>query len=126
MYKRQGIYYTPNTASVLSVVEQARYGVATAFLNMTRNTANVVGVGLATTIVTVTMASRGFEPTLDAVADGGAGVEAAFTQGLRIAFLALGAFIGVSIVLTYLKPSAREDVTVREPVGEAEPQPSGD
>ena len=121
-----GIYYTPNTASVLSVVEQVRYGVATAFLNMTRNTANVVGVGLATTIVTVTMASRGFEPTLDAVADGGAGVEAAFTQGLRIAFLALGAFIGVSIVLTYLKPSAREDVTVREPVGEAEPQPSGD
>lgn len=100
-----GIYYTPNTASVLSVVERERYGVATAFLNMTRNAASVAGVGMATTVVTINMAAGGFEPTLDAVAAGAEGVEAAFTGGLRIAFLALCAFIGVSVILTFLKPS---------------------
>ena len=103
-----GIFYTPNTASVLSVVEQSKYGIATAFLNMTRNTANVVGIGLAITIVTVIMASRGFEPSLDAVAAGGVGVEVAFTHGLRIAFMVLGAFIGVSILLTILKSATRD------------------
>ncbi len=101
-----GIFYTPNTSSVLSVVERERYGVATAFLNMTRNTASVAGVGMVTSIVTFAMAARGFEPSLDAVAAGGAGVEDAFTSGLRIAFLMLGSFNLVSVVLTILKPSA--------------------
>ena len=99
-----GIFYTPNTSSILGVVEQARYGVATAFLNMTRNTANVTGVGMATSIATMVMAARGFEPSLDAIAAGGLGVGAAFTQGIRIAFLIQGGFIIVSIVLTALKP----------------------
>ena len=107
-----GVFYTPNTASVLSVVERSKYGIATAFLNMTRNTANVVGIGLAITIVTATMASQGFEPSLDAVAAGGVGVEAAFTQGLRIAFLVLGAFIGVAIVLTFLKRAQSDEPLV--------------
>ena len=62
-----GIFYTPNTSSILGVVEQSRYGVATAFLNMTRNTANVTGVGMATSIATMTMAARGFEPSIGCV-----------------------------------------------------------
>ena len=122
-----GVFYTPNTASVLSVVERSKFGVATAFLNMTRNTANVAGIGLATTIVTVAMASKGFEPSLDAVAAGGGGVEVAFTQGLRIAFLLLGAFIGVSIVLTALKRTARQEtVSSGTAIGEPEAQVGGD
>ena len=122
-----GVFYTPNTASVLSVVERSKFGVATAFLNMTRNTANVAGIGLATTIVTVAMASKGFEPSLGAVAAGGGGVEVAFTQGLRIAFLALGAFIGVSIVLTALKRTARRETALSDTaVGEPEIQVGGD
>ena len=116
-----GIYYTPNTASILNVVERERYGVATAFLNMTRNAASVAGVGMTTTIVTMNMAAGGFEPTLDAVAAGGEGVEAAFTGGLRIAFLSLCAFIGGAIILTFLKPSAPAGgETESEP--EAEPR----
>ena len=122
-----GVFYTPNTASVLSVVERSKFGVATAFLNMTRNTANVAGIGLATTIVTVAMASKGFEPSLDAVAAGGGGVEVAFTQGLRIAFLVLGAFIGVSIVLTALKRTARRETALSDTaIGEPEVQVGGD
>ena len=122
-----GVFYTPNTSSVLSVVERSKYGIATAFLNMTRNTANVVGIGIAISIVTATMASRGFEPSLDAVAAGGVGVEEAFTQGLRIAFLLLGAFIGVSIVLTFLKRAKDEEhFVVGSPAPTQGTQVSGD
>ncbi len=122
-----GIFYTPNTSSVLSVVERERYGVATAFLNMTRNTASVAGVGMVISIVTAIMAARGFEPSLDAVSAGGGGVEVAFTQGLRIAFLTLGSFIGVSIFLTILKPSAQDEIaeTNSRLDMETETQPGG-
>ena len=121
-----GIFYTPNTSSVLSVVEHSRYGVATAFLNMTRNTASVAGVGVATTIVTMAMASKGFEPSLDAVAAGAGGVEVAFTQGLRIAFLLLGGFIGFAILLTFLKPSAKRQSDESRRLGGPEMQTSSD
>lgn len=127
-----GIFYTPNTSSVLSVVERERYGVATAFLNMTRNTASVAGVGMVTSIVTFAMASRGFAPSLDAVTAGGAGVEDAFTMGLRIAFLTLGSFILVSILLTILKPSPSDEdeneiaAAERGLDMEAKTQPGGD
>ena len=114
-----GIYYTPNTASILSVVDRERYGVATAFLNMVRNAASVAGVGLTTTIVTMNMSAGGFEPTLDAVAAGAEGVEDAFAGGLRIAFAALSAFIGAAIILTYIKPSV-------PPGGEPEPRSGGE
>ena len=125
-----GIFYTPNTSSVLSVVERERYGVATAFLNMTRNIASVAGVGMVTSIVTFAMASKGFEPSLDSVAAGGAGVEEAFTMGLRIAFLTIGSFIGISVILTILKPSApseiESEIAAAESRMEAEAQPGGD
>lgn len=98
-----GTFYSPNASSVLRVVERSRYGVATAFLNMVRNTANVTGIGLATTIVTARMAALGFAPSLDAVAGGGSNLEGAFMEGLRMAFLVLGAFILLALVLTVLK-----------------------
>ena len=121
-----GVFYPPNASSVLSVVEHSKYGVATAFLNMTRNTANVTGVGITITIVTMTMASRGFEPSLDAVTSGAIGVESAFTQGLRYSFLILGAFISASIVLTALKPSRQsEPTTPVGPVRQPSPQRAG-
>jgi MFS family permease len=100
-------FYSPNASSVLSVVERSRYGVATAFLNMVRNTANVTGIGLATAIVTARMAALGFEPSLDAVAAGGPGVERAFMEGLGLAFLMLGAFTILALVLTVLKHRER-------------------
>jgi hypothetical protein len=104
-----GLFNSPNASSILSTVETGRYGVATAFINMIRNTANVTGIGLAITIVTAHMAAQGFEPSLDAVTSGEVGVEAAFTEGLRIAFLVMGGFVACSLVVTILKPLPRAE-----------------
>ncbi len=113
-----GTFFSPNASSLLSMVERSRYGIATALLNMVRNAANVTGVGLATTIVTVIMASEGFEASLDAVrAGGGEGVKEAFTQGLRFAYLIMSGFVGLALLLTVFRsgePGGRAAVASQE------------
>ena len=104
-----GTFNPPNQSSILGTVDLSKIGVATAFTNMVRNTANVTGIGLAITIVTMRMGALGFEPSLDAVTAGGEGVGAAFSQGLRIAFLTLGAFIAFAIVSTWLKRTGKSE-----------------
>ena len=103
-----GTFYSPNASAVLSTVERSRYGIATAFLNMLRNVANVVGIAAATTIVTVTMASAGYEASLDAVSAVGAGqgVKDAFTDGLRIAFLVFAGLLGLAVLLSSIRTGA--------------------
>jgi EmrB/QacA subfamily drug resistance transporter len=106
-----GVFYSPNTTSVLSAVAREKYGVVSAFLNLVRNAGNVSSVAVATAIVTATMGSMGFEPSLDAVrSGGGAGVGEAFTQGLRNAFLLL-----MGLVLLALTVSAFRIQKVQEP-----------
>ena len=98
-----GIFYSPNASAILSTVPPARYGIATAFMNMMRNTGNVTGVGLATAIVTAVMASLGYEPSLEAVsAVGGEDVRGAFTQGLQLVYLVMSGLIGLGLVLSIL------------------------
>jgi len=104
-----GTFNPPNQSSILGTVDLSKIGVATAFTNMVRNTANVTGIGLAITIVTMRMGALGFEPSLDAVTAGGEGVGAAFSQGLRIAFLTLGAFIAFAMVSTWLKRTGKSE-----------------
>ena len=103
-----GAFYSPNASAVLSVVERPSYGIATAFLNMVRNTANVIGVAVATTAVAVIMGASGYEPSLDAVsAVGGDGVRAAFTRGLQVTYLLMSALIFIAIVMSSFKGRGR-------------------
>ena len=99
-----GSFYTPNASAVLSTVEQSRYGVATAFMTLMRTGASVIGIALVTSVVTAIMASQGFEPSLDAVSSGGGeGVKAAFTQGLRTAYLGMSSLVVLALVLSSFK-----------------------
>jgi hypothetical protein len=85
-----GVFYSPNTSSVLSTVERESYGIVSALLNLVRNAGNVTSVAVATAIVTATMGAMGFEPSLNAVQGGGdSEVSQAFTSGLRIAFMTM-------------------------------------
>lgn len=99
-----GVFYSPNTSSILSAVERERYGIVSAFLNLIRNAANVTSVALATVIVTVTMGAMGYEPNLEAVyGSSGAGVSHAFTSGLRTAYLAMMGLLLVGMVVSAFK-----------------------
>ena len=116
-----GMFYSPNASAVLSTVDMRRYGIATAFLNMVRNTANVTGVALSTSIVTATMSAQGFEPSLDAVSSaGGEAIKEAFTDGLQTAYLAMSGVVVVALALSLVRPGSA--VSPRGRV-EAEPRP---
>ena len=113
-----GMFYSPNSSSVLSAVGRESYGVVSGFLNLVRNSANVISLAIATTIVTVTMGSLGFEPSLEAVRNEAVvGVRGAFTVGMRYAFFVLVALVIASMTVSFLqgKPKPAPDQPARQP-----------
>ena len=100
-----GLFYSPNSASVLSVIPAERYGIATAFLNLIRNSSNIIGVSVTTAIVTGIMGNMGYAPSLDVVEEltDISGVKNAFSSGLRISFLAQLLLIASALYLTLRK-----------------------
>ncbi len=103
-----GIFFSPNASSVLSTVEPERYGIATAFVNMSRNASNLIGVALATTVVTAVMSSQGFEPSLEVIASAaGNEVQAAFTLGLQTSYRVMTGLLMAALILSAVvgKPS---------------------
>ena len=115
-----GMFYSPNSSSVLSAVGRESYGVVSGFLNLVRNSANVISLAIATTIVTVTMGSLGFEPSLEAVRnDAVEGVRGAFAVGMRYAFYGLVTLVIASMTVSFLqgrpKPEPRPEQATPEP-----------
>ena len=115
-----GMFYSPNSSSVLSAVGRDSYGVVSGFLNLVRNSANVISLAIATTIVTVTMGSLGFEPSLEAVRNEAVeGVRSAFTVGMRYAFYVLIALVIASMTVSFLQGRPRPVAPLQQPA----PQP---
>ncbi len=111
-----GLFYSPNSSSVLSAVERDSYGVVSGFLNLVRNSANVISLAIATTIVTVTMGSLGFDPSLEAVRnDAVEGVRGAFTIGMRNAFYVLVALVIASMTVSFLQGRPRTSQALQQP-----------
>ena len=99
-----GTFGAPNNSSILSVVERSRYGVMSGFLNLVRNTANITGIAVATTIVVTVMGAQGFEPSLAAVSESSAdGVLGAFTSGMKTAYLVMAGLVFVGAALSVFK-----------------------
>jgi len=104
-------FYSPNTSSVLSAISREQYGAVLGFLNLVRNAGNVTSVASATLIVTTTMGSLDFAPSLDALRGQTDGIGDAFTLGLRYAFLIMTGVIFLSISLSAFqkpRPSTRD------------------
>ena len=99
-----GLFNSPNNSSIFSASDRRRHGVVSAFLSLTRNSANITSIGVATAIVTATMASMGYPATLGAISGvGDTGLLNAFTTGLRKAYLTLGSLLIAGIVISYIK-----------------------
>ena len=97
-----GLFNSPNNSSILSVVERSRYGVVSALTQLVRNTANVTSVAVTTTIVVVTMGSRGVTPSLDTVSLH----PEAFVAGLHWAFLLMGILLVVGLIICVVRGDA--------------------
>ena len=106
-----GLFQSPNSASIFSAADSSRHGVVAAFVNLSRNSGNVTGVAIATSIVTAVMASGGFEPNIDAVLDAapGSGILDSFMTGLKVAFFAMGILQVIGAIASAFKSDARPD-----------------
>ncbi|MBI2964712.1 MAG: MFS transporter, partial [Chloroflexi bacterium] len=94
-----GLWMAPNMSASIAAVPPSAYGVVTAFLNLVRNTASVVGIAAATVIVSAVIAGRGYQADLRLIGDDSTGGMArAFVDGSRFAYLALVGFIVVALV----------------------------
>lgn len=104
-----GLFNSPNSSSIFSAVERSRYGVVAALTQLVRNSANVVSVALATTVVVTVMGLKGVEPSLDAVSPQ---VSDAFVSGLRLAFLLMGTLTTVGLAIAVVRGErARPEAT---------------
>lgn len=94
-----GLWMAPNMSASIAAVAPSSYGVVTAFLNLVRNTASVVGIAAATLIVSTVISGRGYEADLRLIGDDATGGMArAFVEGSRFAYLALAGFIAVALL----------------------------
>ena len=116
-----GTFNAPNNSSILSAVEPSKYGVISGFLNLVRNSGNLTSIVVATAIVTATMGSLGYAPSLAEVSvDGDPGLVAAFTSGLRMAFRIMSGFVFIAVVASFFKGPA----VSLEPDRESREQPA--
>jgi MFS family permease len=95
-----GLFNSPNNSSIFSAVEPSSYGVVAALTQLVRNSANVLGVALTTTVVVTVMGLRGAEPSLEAVSPQ---ISDAFVAGLRVAFLMLGGCTTLGLAIAFLR-----------------------
>ena len=104
-------FSAPNSTSMLNAVDASSHGFASGFVNLCRNTGNVIGIAFGTAFVALTMANAGYAPSLDEVGPrADQDLLAAFTRGLSAAAAALlvltSAVLAVLLVWTWRRRSA--------------------
>jgi hypothetical protein len=103
-------FSAPNSASIINSVDADSHGLAAGFVNLCRNTGNVLGIAFGTAVVTLMMARAGMPPSLAAIDEAaGQTVFTAFTSGVRTAAIAL-----IALALPVLAILARS-VNARAP-----------
>ncbi|HEX6997951.1 MAG TPA: DHA2 family efflux MFS transporter permease subunit [Gammaproteobacteria bacterium] len=79
-----------NSASMLNSLDADAHGVGSGFVNLCRNSGNVIGIAFGTAVVTLTMGAAGYPPSLEEVGPGAdSGILVAFTRGVELACFAL-------------------------------------
>ena len=111
-------FYSPNTSSILSAVDLGKYGIVSALLNLVRNGANIISLALATAIITATMSSMGFEPSLGPVREAtNIDLVHAFSVGLRYAFLTMMSLVLVAMAISAVKVEKAIEASTLNPTG---------
>jgi predicted MFS family arabinose efflux permease len=80
----------PNSAAILNAVDADSHGIGAGFVNLCRNTGNIVGIAFGTVVVTLTMQEAGFPASLAAVERGAdEALLSAFAEGIGTTATAL-------------------------------------
>lgn len=102
-------FSSPNTSAIMGSLTPDKYGIVSGFVNLARTSANVTGVAISTTFVTITMASYGFEPSLSAITNGGGDdIRAAFVAGLSLALKVSCGLMLFALALTLFRTESKD------------------
>lgn len=94
-------FHAPNSSSILGAVEQSGHGVASGLINLARNMGNVFGISGATAVVTGTLATQGFPPSLSAITpDSGPELLTGFVAGMENALWILVCLVLVPLAIS--------------------------
>ena len=106
------IFMAPNTSAIMGSVERDRYGVVSAFLNLTRNVGNVLGIAIPTAVVVAVMHSLGFDANLsDPDVMNNLNLRAAYVAGMAKAFQVATALMAVAAIICLINPSSQQTKT---------------
>ena len=99
-----GAFYGPNNSAILSVTEVDSYGSVLGFINLVRNSGNLVTIAVSTVIVSGVMRSMGYDPDLSNAGQfSDPGLLNAFVSGMRAAFATLAMFALLAAFLSIFK-----------------------
>ena len=108
-----GLFQPANQNSVLSAVERERYGLVAGFLTLMRNLGQVMGLAIATLVVTQAITSFGIDADLGLLRNGGGEASPllidGFITGLRRAYLVAGAIL-LTAALVSASRGARQPI----------------
>ena len=82
-----GLWMAPNMSATLASVLPSQYGSTSAFLNLVRNTATVIGQAISTAIITGIMLSNNINVQLSEISDSiNPDISLTFNQGWDLSF----------------------------------------
>ena len=87
-----GIFMSPNSASIFTSSGESSAGVVSALVNLSRNTGNVTGIAVATTVISAVMMSQGFSTDVGAIlaSHPSSNILGLFVGGMKLTFLIMG------------------------------------
>ena len=89
-------------------IERRHYGVISAFMNLTRNAAHIVGIAIPTAVVIVVMSNMGYEADLsDSQKLIDLGLRTSYVSGMQKAFQVSLFFMVVAMAVTGLVPKTQ-------------------
>lgn len=97
------IFMAPNTSAIMGSAGRKYYGIVSAFMNLTRNGAHVVGIAVPTAVVVAVMATMGYEPDLsDPETLKDVGLRSAYAISMGKAFQISTVIMGIAAILSLM------------------------
>lgn len=116
-------FMAPNTSSILGSASRSQYGIVSAFLNLTRNAAHIVGIAVPTAIAVSVMGSMGYDADLsDAEKLKDVGLRTAYAAAMARAFQVSVVMMIVAAVLALIAPSSATASETHGIVGAGKPE----
>ncbi|MHB1376732.1 MAG: MFS transporter [Candidatus Humimicrobiaceae bacterium] len=99
-----GMFFSPNTNSIMSAVPIERRGIAAGVRIMMQNAGNIISIGLALAILSSSISQEAIQALFVGTQVGSKGIAVSeFVSGLQIAFIVSFAFSLVAAFMSYLR-----------------------